>query len=142
MHVAIVQRRFAELLLDGRKRIEARFYRTRRVPLGRIGPGESILFKLAAGPTFGIARVLRVRQFHDLHPARLRALRERYNAEICAPDEYWRARCGASYGVLVWVSPLAQPPRVFVPRQHGSGWVILSSDSGGDLGDACGRARA
>lgn len=131
MHVAIIHARYARALLSGRKRIESRLYRTRRVPLDRIRSGERVVFKVSSGPILGVARVLRVEQYAGLRPEDVDALRARYNGQIGAPAGYWREKRGASFGVLIWVGRLRAAPPVRVPRQHGSGWVILPRESVG-----------
>lgn len=125
-HIAIINRASAAALLSGRKRIESRFSRTRRAPLGRVRVGDRIHFKLSGGPVIGEARVQRVREFHDLDAPRMRWLQRRYNADVRAPASYWRARRSSRFAVLIWLSGLTRGGAgATAPRQYGTAWIVL-----------------
>ncbi|MFQ5806608.1 MAG: hypothetical protein ACE5I3_09175 [Phycisphaerae bacterium] len=127
VHVAIIDSRIASGLLDGRKRLETRFARQRRLPYGRICTGDQIYFKVAGRDVIGHCPVLWVREFHDLTPAALEWLRSRYNHAILAPPAYWRARRHCRYGVLIWLGRFTRRASpLMIPRQYGNGWVLLS----------------
>lgn len=127
-HIAIVSTAVALALQSGSKRIESRLTRTRRAPFGRIAPGDRIHFKLSGGPLIGSARVRRVGQWSGLTPARIRTLRRTFGAAVAAPPGYWRVRRGCRFGVLLWIGPMRAAPRMDVPRQFGSGWIVLDAD--------------
>jgi len=128
IHVAIIDARMAASLLDGRKRVESRFARQRRLPYGRVCPGDRIHFKVSGARIIGHARAIRVREFDDLSPAAMESLRWRYNRAILAPPAYWRARRRCRYGVLIWLGAfIRRASRVAIPRQYGNGWVLLSA---------------
>ncbi len=127
IHAAIIDARLARGLLDGRKRVETRFTRQRRLPYGRISVGDEIYFKISGQDIIGHASAIRVQHFDDLTPAAIAALRQKYNHAILAPYDYWRARRDCRFGVLIWLGPVdhwACRPRI--PRQYGAGWVLLS----------------
>ena len=127
MHVAIVEPGFAQGLLSGRKRIESRFARRRRLPYGRVFRGDQIYFKVSGDGIIGRSRVARVEQFEDLTPAAMSSLRRRYNTDILAPTAYWHARRHCRYGVLIWLERFAAHQlNLPVPRQYGGGWLLLS----------------
>jgi ASC-1-like (ASCH) protein len=114
-------------LLSGRKRVESRFARRRRLPYGRVSPGDEVYFKVSGGYIIGRSRVARVRQFDALTPRAIDTLRRRYNQAIKAPDAYWDARRDCRYGVLIWLRGFSRRVRrIPVPRQYGSGWVVLA----------------
>ncbi len=126
-HVAIVTPQLGAALAAGRKRIESRFFTTRRVPFGRVARHDTIHFKLSGGPVIGRCRVARVVFYRDLTPGGIDAIRRRYNHAILAPRSYWQARRNSRYGVLIWLGPFS--PRdcdLAVPRQFGSGWIVVS----------------
>ncbi len=125
-HVAIISADLADPLLSGRKRIESRLSRRRRVPFGRVRRGDLIYFKLVAGEIIGRSRVARVLHLVDLTPRRLDDLRRRYGPAIAAPADYWQQRRDCRFGVLIWLAglePAWHPPRV--ARQYGNGWIVL-----------------
>ena len=126
-HVAIVDRDTARHLLAGRKRIESRFSRRRRPPLGRAHPGDTVHFKISGGQVIGTARITLVREFDQLSPGAMRRLRGRFNDAILAPARYWTARRHCHYGLLIWITTLVPPPAgLRVPRQYGNGWIVLT----------------
>jgi hypothetical protein len=92
LHVAIVAPDLAGSLLDGSKRIETRFSRTRRAPYGSIRPGERIVFRLPGGRTLGWARASRVQHLEHLTPGRIERLRRIYAPSVCAAPHYWAQR--------------------------------------------------
>lgn len=127
VHAAIVDARAAGGLLDGRKRLESRFARQRRLPYGRISAGDEIYFKVSGSAVIGRSSVLRVREFDNLTPTAITAIRRRYNHTILAPSAYWHARRDCRFGVLIWLGPFVQQViRRRIPRQYGAGWVLLS----------------
>jgi hypothetical protein len=127
--VAIIDAIAAGQLLSGRKRIESRLSRSRRLPFGRIDVGDAVHFKLSGGSVIGTAHVKHVRHFDCLTPQRVHALQRQYNQAICAPPAYWRARRHCRYAVLIWVDQLASPPpALHVPRQFGGAWLELPGE--------------
>lgn len=130
-HLAILRRDLAGALLSGRKRIETRFYRHRRLPLGRIHAGDIVHFKVSGGEVVGSARVAFVREFMSLTPTRVDRLRRLFQDQVCAPARYWAARRRCRYGVLIGIGPVGAPALRFpVPRQYGGGWVVLNGAAG------------
>ncbi len=126
IHVAIVSRQVAKALLAGVKRVETRFYRRRRVPLGRISAGDVVHFKLSGGELVCSSQVIAVQELNDLNPRRMCELRRRMCRRVAATESYWRERRGARYGALIWLGQPTAPPRgLRVPRQYGNGWVVL-----------------
>lgn len=122
----IVRPRYLGLIAAGRKRVEARLMRCRRVPLGCVRPGDVVYFKPTGGPVRCRARVTRVRQWSGLYPADVARLERRYGREVAAEAEFWHARRGARHAVLVWFAdpqPIRRGPQV--ARQYGCGWVVL-----------------
>lgn len=127
-HAAIVDDRHIDLLRRGVKTIETRLYRHRRLPYNRIRAGDVVFFKPAGGEVFGSADVVRIRQYDNLTPEDVRRIRRRYNHAVCAEPEYWAERLEARFAVLIWLNGFRKTRRApNVPRQYGSGWLILRS---------------
>ncbi len=125
-HVVIVQPRYLPLIAAGQKTIEARLLRSARAPLGCVHAGDLLYFKPVGGRAALRAVVRLVREWSDLRPAGVAALRRRYGASVAADADFWRARAGARYAVFVWfdaVRPVPRGPRV--GRQYGNGWIVL-----------------
>jgi len=82
-HVAIMKKSWGliEKILNGQKKIESRWYSTRRKPWDNIIKGETVYFK-DSGELIKInAEVSRVVQFSDLTPKRVKKILDEYGKE-------------------------------------------------------------
>jgi ASC-1-like (ASCH) protein len=125
-HVAIVCPEIVPALLRGEKRIETRFYRSRRSPFGRIAVGDVVHFKRTGGGLVGSTEVTSVKEVGNLTARRLDQLQRRYSRRVQAPATYWAQKRRCRYGVLIGLGSLVRPPPdLAVPRQFGTGWLVL-----------------
>ena len=128
VHIAIVDAATATRLASGRKRIESRLARQRRLPYGRVSRGDRIYFKVSGKNIIGLSGVRRVLHLDDLTPPDVDALRLRYDPAILASPGYWASHRHCRYGVLIWLTRFRRrTPPFHVPRQFGNGWLLLSS---------------
>lgn len=79
-HVAIMKKSWGLIpkILSGEKTIESRWYRTRRAPWNKVKIGERVYFKNAGEPVTVRATVLKVLQFEDLTPKKVRQIFRKY----------------------------------------------------------------
>lgn len=79
-HIAIMRKSWGltEKILSGEKKIESRWYETRRAPWGRIHAGETVYFKNSGEPVNIKAAVSKVLQFDNLTPKKVRELLKKY----------------------------------------------------------------
>jgi ASC-1-like (ASCH) protein len=79
-HIAIMQKSWGllEKILSGEKRIESRWYETKRAPWGKIRAGETVYFKNSGEPVSIKATVSKVIQSKELTPARVKTLLRKY----------------------------------------------------------------
>jgi len=79
-HIAIMKKEWGllEKILRGEKTVESRWYQAKRVPWGRIKPGDNIYFKNSGEPVSIKARVKKVRQFADLTKEKANQLLSQY----------------------------------------------------------------
>lgn len=79
-HVAIMRKSWGltEKILSGEKKIESRWYRTKRAPWNKICAGEAIYFKNSGEPVTIRAKVSKVLQFDELTPKKVKELISRY----------------------------------------------------------------
>jgi len=113
LHVAILQSRYLDLILAGRKRVESRLTRTRQPPFEAVRPGERIYLKLSSGPFRARAVAGAVACHENLTPDRVEALRRRYNDRVLGDDAFWRAKrdCRfATFVELTEIEPIAVGP--------------------------------
>jgi len=67
--------------LNGQKKIESRWYSTRRAPWDKIKAGETIYFKDSGEPVTIKARVAKVLQFADLTPKKVKKILDKYGRD-------------------------------------------------------------
>ncbi len=79
-HIAIMKKSWGLTgkILDGRKKIESRWYSLKCRPWDRIKKGEVVYFKNSGEPVKIRAEVSKVLQFADLTPRRVRAILDEY----------------------------------------------------------------
>ena len=79
-HVAIMKKTWGltEKILDGRKKIESRWYLNKASPWDKIKKGETIYFKNSGEPIKIKAEVVKIVQFADLTPKRVREILNKY----------------------------------------------------------------
>ena len=129
-HVAILFKRYIELILEGRKTIESRLTKTRKRPYRRITPGDRIYLKCSSGPYMAKAVAGDVRFLDGLTPRRVAALRRELNHKICGDPAYWRLKSPSRYGSLIdlcQVEPTDRGP-CLGPSQ-GMAWFILDGSA-------------
>lgn len=125
-HLVILKKHYLDAVLEGRKRIESRFTKTRRYAFGRVLPGDKLFLKLSSGPVCATATVLAVKNFENLTPERILELKQRYNHDIRGRDEYWRSRMDCKFGFLVWLGDIRAIEPVRISKKDWRAWVILT----------------
>ena len=83
-HVAIMKKSWGltEKILNGRKKIELRWYLSKRSPWDCISEGETVYFKDSGEPVTIKAEVSKVMQFANLTPAKVGEILNKYGEEV------------------------------------------------------------
>ncbi|MEX0776133.1 MAG: ASCH domain-containing protein [Phycisphaeraceae bacterium] len=140
-HVAILLSRYIRLILAGQKTVESRLTIRPIPPYRAIAPGDRIWFKASSGPYMASATARRVEFHEQLTPARIGALKKRYNGVVRGDDAYWQWKQHSKYATFVTlaeVNPTCQGPPI---RSSGIAWFVLPLECGGcDAAFACGGA--
>jgi len=131
VHLAVLVDPFLRYILEGRKTVESRFSKNCIAPYRRIGPGDLVLLKAAAGPVVGCFTASWV-QCMELTSDVLAAVRAKYSAAICADDEFWAARAEKRYVTLVGVDQPRVLPPVRVAKSDRRGWIVLRPTTAGE----------
>ncbi|MEL6739700.1 MAG: ASCH domain-containing protein [Planctomycetota bacterium] len=140
VHVVVVHRGYAEAILEGAKRVEARLLKHRRAPYGCVRGGERLYFKVSGGAVVASARVDSVRVYDDLTPKDVVALEREFDADVCGGSLFWAAKRHARYAVLidfVEVRSVFFGPDTSVlgPGARRSAWRVLPASA--DVYPAC-----
>jgi len=82
-HIAIMKKEWGltEKILQGKKSIESRWYKSRRAPWDRIRKGDMVYFKNSGELVSIKAKVRKVMQFSNLTQPKVRRILDRYGAE-------------------------------------------------------------
>jgi nicotinate-nucleotide pyrophosphorylase (carboxylating) len=128
-HVAILMKRYIDLILAGRKTVESRLTKTPRVPFGVIESNDVIYFKCSAGPYMARAVAGRVVFHDDLTPDKVAALQRSDNAAICGDDAYWQFKRSSHYATLIELKDVA-PTNMGPPLapSNGIAWFVCQAE--------------
>jgi ASC-1-like (ASCH) protein len=134
-HLAIMKKSWglAEKILKGEKKIESRWYTTKRAPWDNIKKGETVYFKDSGCPVSLKTRVSRVLQFSDLNPTKVREILNKYGKPdgIEKEIDYFFDRFkNKKYCILVFLeSPKKVKPFLINKSGFGnmSAWISVKS---------------
>jgi ASC-1-like (ASCH) protein len=141
-HLVILERRYLEAILSGRKRIESRFSRTRRSGFGRVSAGDRLFLKELSGAVRAVATAGAVKNFDCLTPEKIAELKERYNEGIVGSERYWRSKADCRFGFLVWLEDVKAIEPLRVVKRDWRGWVVLTEQEDFGLMKAVGLEKA
>lgn len=129
-HIAIMKKswRLTQKILSGKKKIESRWYKSKRIPWDAINVGDTVYFKDSGEPVSIRAEVDKVTQFSDLNPDKVRDILEEYGnddgIEKCDISKFFRIFKHRKYCVLVF---LKNPQHVEPFNIDKSGFGAMSS---------------
>ncbi len=107
-HVAIMKKEWGLLpkILSGEKKIESRWYRTRRSPWNEIRSGDTVYFKDSGAPITVKAQVTNVRQFEGLTASKVAGLIDQYGGVdgigLDNRDNFKKLLCDKKYCLLIF----------------------------------------
>lgn len=126
-HIAVMHEPFLSYVLDGRKRVESRFSRTRVAPYGRVRTGDLLLLKELGGPISGLAEVTHADSY-VLDPAVWTMLHDRFASALCADGAFWEQRRDARFATLMSLGAVTPIEPMPIDKHDRRGWVVLSSE--------------
>lgn len=125
-HLAILNGKYIDKILAGKKTIESRFSKMRVGPFGKVEVGDVLFLKQSSGPLKGLARVGRVQYFGPLVPDETQRLMKQYQAGLQLEAPFIEAKQSSRYASLlhiVEVCPVKERPVVKTDRRA---WVTLN----------------
>lgn len=132
IHVVVLHRRYAGLILQGCKTAECRLSVQRRPPFTRLHEGERLYLKIAGGPFVATAIAATVHRREHLNPQAIEALQRRWEPRVLGGPEFWqRAAPRARYATIVElasVQPIAFGPAE-PPTRTRAGWRVLPTEA-------------
>jgi ASC-1-like (ASCH) protein len=134
-HIAIMKKSWGltEKILNGRKKIESRWYLSKRLPWHKIKKGDIVYFKNSGEPVCVKAEVKKIEQFCGLTPKRVKDILNKYGKadgiEKNKISEFFNRFKNKKYCVLVFLKNVA-PIKPFRINKKGLGLMSawISSD--------------
>jgi len=127
-HLVILKKPYIDVILTGRKGIESRFTKTRRVPFAGVHKGDVLLLKQSAGPVCATAVVAAVEHFDNLTPQKIHRLKQQYNQLIRGDDAYWQSKLDCRFGLLIWLEDVRTIKPTRINKKDWRAWVVLSKN--------------
>jgi len=124
--LVILKKTYVDAIIEGRKTIESRFYRTKHKWLSRIEKGDKLFLKVSSGPVAATAAVEAVKQFGNLTAGQITTLKDKYNRHILGDEKYWLEKMNSRFGILVWLKDVQQIAPRFITKADWRAWVVLS----------------
>ncbi len=126
-HLAILYKRYLDLILDGKKTIEARFSKVKSPPYGIVSKGDKILLKETGGPIKGEATAKEVKYYTDLTPEKIMKIIEEHKEGLMIKEDFLDTKINSKYLTLIFLSNVKKyiPEIPFVKKDRRA-WVVLS----------------
>jgi len=125
-HLVFLKKPYLDMILEGRKRVELRLYKSKHPAFGRVFAGDKLFLKISSGPVCATATVKAVRSFENLTPERIMGLKQRYNHGIGGDDEHWHNKMDSKYCLLVWLKGVKAIEPVRIQKKDWRAWVLLT----------------
>jgi ASC-1-like (ASCH) protein len=135
-HLAIMKKSWGltKKIIDGQKKIESRWYTTRRNPWNNIKKGESIYFKDSGESVIVKAKVSQIIQFSDLTPSLVLNILKKYGKddgiEKDKMSEFFKRFKNKKYCILIYIkNPKKIKPFKINKRGFGnmSAWITVNN---------------
>ncbi|MHC4086699.1 MAG: ASCH domain-containing protein [Planctomycetota bacterium] len=125
-HLVILKKPYLDAILDGRKPVESRLWKTRRSAFGRVLPGDKLFLKISSGSVCAVATAGAVKNFENLTPEQIIEIKQQYNHLIGGADEHWQNRADCKFGFLVWLKDVRAIEPVRIRKKDWRAWVVLT----------------
>jgi len=123
-----------EKILSGEKKIESRWYKTKRAPWNKIKKGDTVYFKNSGEPVTIKTKVSKVVQFSWLTPQKVKMILNKYGRadgiEQSKVPEFFKRFKNKKYCILVFIkNPVKIKPFDINKKGLGimSAWLTVSS---------------
>jgi ASC-1-like (ASCH) protein len=129
-HLAIMRKnwKLTDKILNGKKKIESRWYKSKYPPWDRIRTGDVVYFKDSGEPVAIKSEVAKVIQFSNLTPQKVKELLEKYGdddgIEKAEIPKFLKVFKNKKYGILIF---LKNPERVEPFEINKTGFGIMSA---------------
>jgi ASC-1-like (ASCH) protein len=127
-HIAILHKKYYNLILSGKKTIESRFSFNKIAPYNKVKVGETIYLKESGKNITARAKVKDVK-FFELNPEIVEDIRVKYGNNIGVADvDSWNKTKQKKFGTLVWLENVETINEIKTNRSCGTAWFVLEND--------------
>ena len=126
-HLVIVQSRYLDLIIAGKKDVECRASRFRKTPYLRVRRGDLLWFKKTSGCVSCTTKVAWVKELHLTEKQQCDDLRALWQHRIRAEDSFWRVASSKRYWTLLGLGRVRRCMPFAVHKRDRRGWVVLDS---------------
>lgn len=126
-HLAIFKGNGAELILSGKKTMEARFSRIKNPPFGVISSGDLVYIKPSGKDPIGQFKVEKVVFYDGLTEKDISDLRKRFGKRLALDQTYWINKTNSKYGTLIFIGESSRfiTAPIKTIKKDLRGWVVL-----------------
>ena len=135
-HLAILRKSsgLLEKITSGEKKIESRWYSTRRAPWGRIKEGDIVFFKYSGGAVEASAKAAKVLQFSDLTVDKIENIWAKYGNQIGLEAEripaFLKSIGEKRYCILVFLKDVKRIQKFKIDKTgygNASAWIVVDN---------------
>jgi len=119
-----VDKEMEKYMLEGKKMIESRFSKNKRLPYKQISKDDIVIVKKSSGNIlayFTIKKVL----FFDLSKTSIMEIKAKYNNELCVNDEFWISKKDCNYATLIFIDKLIRLKAFHINKKGMQTWIKL-----------------
>lgn len=133
-HIAILKKQWnlLELILNGKKTIESRWYKTKRAPFNKIKPKDIVYFKNSGELITAKAEAYKVLQFENLNKKKIKEILKNYGQRIGIENVPTQNFKDKNYCILIFLkNPKKIKPFHISKKGYGlmSAWMVLDKES-------------
>jgi len=133
-HLAIMKQSLGllEKIIDGSKKIESRWYKTRKAPWNRIKKGDTVYFMDACKPVVAYSNVKDVLQFENLTKNTIKEIIDIYSNQIGINDKinFFKTVKDKRYCIIVFLDGITKVEPFYINKKGygmSSAWLSLDS---------------
>lgn len=129
LHLAILYKDYLNLIMEGKKTIEARLSKVKCPPYESVSIGDKIFLKETGGPIKGEVIVRDVKYYSNLTPERLVEIINKYKKGLMINDNFLTAKIGSKYLTLIFLSEVKKyMKKIPFNKKDRRAWVLLSNE--------------
>jgi hypothetical protein len=118
-HIAIMDKPTIDKIINGQKLIESRFSKNKITPYHNIEKDDTVYLKKSGGDITASFKVKDVIFFENLDKNKIEKIKDKYNALIKAPLEFWNLKKDSRYATLIFIrSPKFLKPISIVKKNR------------------------